>query len=104
MGKTFYIHSSYPARGANGPMETPPSDNGPQRGLTKTVSNPGDPNFERDISTRQGFYHATKQKAVQIHPAHKGRAMRGQPGSASDMLDQATGADHGILIGLDSAN
>jgi hypothetical protein len=104
------ITPGYRAPGSNGQQPLDPRDAsvGPQSGLTKVVSNPGDPNFEHDILVRQGLYHPTKQKQVQTHSAmdhHRQKHQRGAPGTASDVLDQATGSDLGAQrIGLDSAS
>lgn len=100
----FPNRPAYPAPGSTGPAPVSAGEisPGPQRGLMRVQSQPGDPNFEADILKRQGFY-PTKQKQVQTHSAMRGRrAMRGQPGCASDVLDQTTGLYDGFE-GLDSA-
>jgi hypothetical protein len=101
------ITPGYRAPGSNGPQPIDPRDAsvGPQSGLTKVVSNPGDPDFPHFIVAEQQH---PKCKQVQTHPAmdhHRQKHQRGAPGTASDILDQATGSDLGAQrIGMDSAS
>jgi hypothetical protein len=91
----FPSRPGYFAPGSSGPSPLPPASVGPQKGLMRVETVPGDPSFPHDIVQRQMH---PKSRPVASHPATPSRRLRGQhaPTSGQVILDQGAAAAAGL--------
>jgi hypothetical protein len=93
----FPNRGDFRAPGADGPAPINRGDasTGPQRGVAKVQSNPGDPSFPRAIVAAEMAGPKSKGSAPKVHPAMAHLRQKHQRG--------APVFDQGARVGLDSA-